>query len=139
MNARHLIAVTAVAMFLSAAVNETKADVIWTLTPLAGINGGTLIGSFVTNDIGDVLSWEMLLSPGGSVPITEIYDSGVVSSIDQIAGAFLIYPDSDDGGDLTIFYQPDVLKARPATNESNLVPVSSRAHRLWSATRAFDS
>jgi hypothetical protein len=78
------IAVAAGTVMIAAVPLPAHADVMWTLSGLTFLDGGTATGTFTTDDTGILLSWD-LTTAGGSLLPGETYDSSAGSSIPAAA------------------------------------------------------
>jgi hypothetical protein len=59
---------------------KAQADVIWSLSGLTFLDGGSVSGDFTTDDTGILLSWDLLTAAGSALP-GETYDSSAGSTI----------------------------------------------------------
>jgi hypothetical protein len=68
------------ALAISGASHEAHADVTWTLSGVTFADGGTATGSFVTNDTGMLISFD-IATTAGSVLRAETFDSAAGGTI----------------------------------------------------------
>jgi hypothetical protein len=78
------ITVAAGTVMLAAVPLPARADVIWTLSGVTFLDGGTVTGTFTTDNTGILLTWD-LTTAGGTLLPGETYDSGTGSVIPAAA------------------------------------------------------